>query len=367
MKLRSSLIVSVALCCPGLLYGQAPDLKSRLHERLEREVAEQSLVAISFAVAEGDRLTVSGAIGFEDREKAVKASSATMYRWASVSKPMTAVVVMQLAKEKKLDLDADVRTLVPEFPEKPWPVTSRQLLCHQGGIVHYSNGAVVKTERTYPTKHPFADVVLALDAFKESPLVAEPGTKYSYTTHGYMLLGAVAQRAGKEKFADEVKKRIAGPCGMASLRPDYQWDSIAHRAVGYRNGKDDAMERSTDTDVSWKLAGGGWISTCDDMARFGIGMLTGKLVDAATRAEMWTAQKAKDGKATEYGFGFGIGTLNGQRAIEHGGSQEKAATYLILLPDATPPVCIAVMCNTEGARLSALAKDLAGMVAAAHK
>ncbi len=329
--------------------------------RVEREVAAQHMVGISVAVGDKEHILVSLNFGFEDREANVPATGETMYRWASVSKPMTAVVTMQLAGEKKLDLDADVRMLVPEFPEKPWPITSRQLLCHQGGIVHYSNGKVIKTERIHDVPHPAADTILMLDAFKESPLLSEPGTKYSYTTHGYMLLGAVAQRAGGEPFADLVKKRIAAPAGMTTLRPDYQWESIAHRASGYRkakNAKGPEMERSTDTDVSWKLPGGGWISTCDDMARFGIAMIAGKLVSEETRAQMWTAQKTKDGKATDYGLGFGIGTLNGKRMISHSGSQEKTATFLLMVPDGRG-LCVAIMCNTEATSLGVLAKDLA--------
>jgi len=353
-------IAAVIALLPGIAGAQAPALAARLHERIAKEVQSQSIVGLAAAVGVGDKMVFSESFGFEDREQGIAASAQTMYRWASVSKPMTAVVVVQLANEKKLDLDADVRVLVPEFPEKPWPVTCRQLLCHQGGVVHYSNGKVIKTERTYTEPHPFADVVLALDYFKESPLLSEPGTKYSYTTHGYMLLGAAAERAGKERFADEVKKRIAEPCGMKTLRPDYQWEAIGHRAVGYHKGNGGKMEKSTDTDVSWKLAGGGWISTCDDMARFGMGMMTERVVDEPTKALMWTAQKTKDGTATGYGLGFGVGMVDGKRAVSHSGSQEKTATYLLLLPD--EKVCVALMCNTEGTSLGKLGEELAKMV-----
>ena len=233
---------ALILLLPASALAQAPELKTQVRDRIANEIKAQSIVGLSVAIGESDHLILSESFGFEDREQNIAATNGTMYRWASVSKPMTAVVVMQLASENKLDLDAHVRTLVPEFPEKPWPITCRQLLCHQGGIVHYDNGKVIKTERKYTDPHPFADTIVALDYFKESPLIAEPGTKYSYTTHGYMLLGGVAQRAGKEPFAAEVKKRIAVPCGMSNLRPDYQWVSIPHRAVGYRKSKAGTME-----------------------------------------------------------------------------------------------------------------------------
>jgi CubicO group peptidase (beta-lactamase class C family) len=313
-------------------------------------------------VSGGELITAH--VGFEDREEKIPAGDSTLYRWASVSKPMTAVVAMQLASQGKLDLDADVRTLVPEFPEKPWPVTARQLLCHQGGVVHYSNGVVVRTKREYDVPHPFADTILALDTFKDSPLVCEPGLKYSYTTHGYLLLGAAAERAAGVRFADLVRERVARPCGMATLRPDYQWEEIPNRAVGYRRGRDGEVVRSTNTDVSWKLAGGGWVSSAADMARFGAGMLDERLVDRATRESMWTRQKAREGSGGNYGLGFSIGKLDGKRLIAHSGSQEKTATYLAILPDAPGGgVVVAVLCNTEGTALRELAQDLCRLAA----
>ncbi len=357
--------IALVLSATAAVIAQPSDLAARVRARVDQEVAAQNIVGLSLAIGRDGKVIDAESFGFEDREAKVSASEQTMYRWASVSKPLTAVVAMQLVKEGKLDLDANVRTLVPEFPEKPWPITTRQLLCHQGGIVHYTNGKVIKTERAYDYPHPFKDTILALDTFKESPLINEPGTAYSYSTHGYMLIGAVAERAGKQPFAELVKVRIATPCGMATLRPDYQWEDIPHSAVGYHKGAGDAaggMVRSTDTDVSWKLPGGGFISTATDMARFGLGMVTGTLVDDATRERMWTMQRTRDGKETTYGLGFGVGEFDGTRAIEHSGAQEKAATHLLLLPDRG--VVVAIMCNTEGSHLGALARDLAKLVGA---
>lgn len=362
MTLKPFLISLAAfLAIPALAQ---PDL-AKLRTRVEQEMETQKIVGLSLAIAQGDKLIATEGFGFEDREAKISASNETMYRWASVSKPLTAVVTMQLAHEGKLNLDADIRTLVPEFPEKPWPITTRQLLCHQGGIVHYTNGKVVKTERTYDSPNPFKDVVLALDTFKESPLLSEPGTTYSYSTHGYILLGAVAERAAASKtnkpsFADLVKTRISTPCGMTTLRPDYQWEDIPHRAVGYRKNATEEMVRSTDTDVSWKLPGGGFISTAADMARFGQGLITGKLLDDVTCEQMWTRQNTKDGKETDYGLGLRISVMDGLGLLEHSGAQEKTATHLLLFP--CRRLSIAIMCNTEGSRLGTLARDLSRLI-----
>lgn len=340
-----------ALGCVFLLAPFAAAQDSR-PSRIAQEIAAQQLVSISIAWIEDGQVTRTESFGFEDREQKIPASGKTMYRWASISKPVTAIVGMQLVEQEKLDLDRDVCEYVPEFPRKAWPITCRQLLSHQGGIVHYTNGKVIPRERKYEQKHPWADPVLALDAFADSPLICEPGTKHSYTTHGYMLLGAVVQRAGGKGFWEQVQERVAKPLQMSSFQPDYPWVAIPHRAVGYRkaNGKEPA--RSGDTDVSWKLPGGGFISTIGDLGRFGAGLLRGELVTVRTRELMWTRATTRDGKVTGYGLGFGVR----EGEVSHSGGQEKTSTLLVLQPGKKRG--IALMSNSEGSNLSALAHDL---------
>jgi serine beta-lactamase-like protein LACTB len=318
--------------------------------------AEHPFVGLSLAILrDGDVVTVRH-YGHADRENDVRAGDATLYRWASISKPVTAVAAMRLVETGALDLDADVRKLVPEFPEKPFPITARQLLCHQGGVVHYTNGKVVPRKRDYDVEHPFADVVVALDRFADSPLVCEPGTKHSYTTHGYMLLGAVVQRAAKQPFHEFVAATIAKPLRMTTFRPDYQWEAIEHRAVGYRRGAAGQLVRSTDTDVSWKLAGGGYLSNVRDLGRFGAGLLRGAILDAKTYDAMWTSVPTKDGNATRYALGFAIGSRGDEKVVSHSGAQEKTSTSLLLVP--ARKVGVALMSNTEGLRLHPLGETL---------
>jgi CubicO group peptidase (beta-lactamase class C family) len=260
---------------------------------------------------------------------------------------VTAVAALQLAERGRLDLDADVRRYVPEFPDKGETITARQLLCHQAGIVHYANGPVVRAEKTYDDPHPFADVVVALDAFKDSPLLCRPGTRFSYTTHGYILLSAVVQRAGGERFADQVRERIAGPLGMKDFRPDYSWEDIPNRAAGYsRSGV--AIERRAEVhDVSWKLGGGGFTSPAEDLARFGVGLLARKLVSEETERRMWTVVKPPDPQgAKPYGLGFFvIDRPDGRKIVGHDGSQEKTRPALML--DVEAGRGVAVMTNSE--------------------
>jgi CubicO group peptidase (beta-lactamase class C family) len=353
LRLLSSVFLVLAL---GAQDTRPVATSDPVAELVAAQVERQQLVGLSLAWIAGGEVGAIRSFGFADRERRVPASERTLYRWASISKPVTAVAALQLWEKKQLDLDQDVRSYVPEFPTKPWPISARQLLAHQGGVVHYSNGVVRRRERAYDTANPFADVVNAIDTFCESPLVCEPGTRHSYTTHGYILLGAVVQRAGGSPYWEQVRARIAEPLGMKTFQPDYQWVAIDERAVGYRrNGRGD-VERSTDTDVSWKLPGGGFLSSVGDLARFGAALVRGELVESKTRDLMWTRQQTKDGKETGYGLGFAVRERDGQLEVAHSGAQEKTATLLVLRPGTRSG--IALMCNTEGARLQVLAEGL---------
>lgn len=331
---------------------ESSDLEA-LEAALEEGAQAQDLVGFAAAFVEGGEIHEFH-FGYEDRENEVEVGPDTLFRWASISKPLTAVAAMQLALDDRLDLDADVRDHVPEFPEKPWPVTCRQLTGHLGGIVHYRNGKVVRTEREYDVDHPFESVILALDTFKESPLVAEPGTKYAYTTHGYILLSAVVERAGDAPFADQVKARVLTPLAMDSCRPDYQWDEIDHRAVGYKRIGAKII-RSTDTDVSWKLGGGGYLSNVGDLARFARGSMGEDVLPRSAWETMWTPMKTADGASTGYGMGFGVRDVDGRRRVSHSGSQEKTRTLMHVFPEEKR--ALVLMTNCEWANLGLIAKS----------
>lgn len=347
---------SVFLAILTTARGQEPAAYSkadRADAAARAEVERQGLVNLVVVVIDEDRIAWAKGYGFADRENQVPADPReTQYRWASISKSVTAIAALQLAEAGRLDLDADVREYVPEFPDKGVKITPRQLLCHQGGIVHYKNGPVVHARAEYSTPHPFNDVITALDQFKDSPLVNQPGQKYAYSTHGFVLLSAVVQRAGKERFADQVAERIARPLGMTSFQPDYEWVAIPNRAVGYRKDKDGKVVRRTDAqapDVGWKLGGGGYTSTGIDLARFAIGLIDRKLVSESTERRMWTVQHSSDPSSrTSYGLGFAISTTaDGTRRIGHSGSQEKSRTQMLLEP--TRKRGVVVMTSSEWA------------------
>ena len=358
-KLLLAPLVSALCLLTALL--PAADLDKVATERLdgilEGELQKQSLVGAALGVIVDGEVAYLRGYGLADRENKIPVTRKTLFRWASISKCLTSVTAMQLYEKDLLDLSRDVRSYTPEFPDKKALISPRDLLCHQGGIVHYSNGEVIHTRRQYDVPHPFESVVLALDTFRESPLVNQPGEKFSYTTHGYILLSAVIERAGREKFASQVEKRITRPLGMTTLQPDYQWKNIPHRAVGYRK-KNKKVVPSTNTDVSWKLGGGGFISNIDDLALFAKGLINGKLVKPETERLMWAPQKLKNSKSTTYGYGFNINGTGKELQVAHSGGQEKTRTRMVIFPGKR--MGVVVMSNSEHCNSKSLAAAAIG-------
>lgn len=319
-------------------------LAAELDQLVERQMEVDGAIGVAIAIIADGEIKYEKGYGLSDRDKRTPVSKDSMFRWASISKPLTAVAAMQLFQLGKLDLNADVRQLVPEFPDHGQKLTAKHLLCHQGGVVHYQNGKVIVTQTEYESEHPFADVVTALDTFKESPLLFKPGTAYSYTTHGYILLSAVVQRAGNQPFHEQIDERIAKVCKMSTLRPDYQWESIPNRVTGYRRILGAIIE-SDPADVSWKLGGGGYISTIGDMARFGCGLINGQLVNSDTEALMWMPQVTSEGNVTSYGLGFTVTGEGESLRVSHSGSQAKTRTLLVIYPERKSGFAIAT--NSE--------------------
>lgn len=320
---------------------------------IRAEMANRKIPGLTVAVGLAGEVRWSQGFGLADLENEVPARPETVYRLGSISKPFTAVAALQLWERGRLDLDAPVQRYVPYFPEKPWPVTCRQLLGHLGGIRHYK-GDEINSTRLYRNLRE------GLTIFQDDPLVHEPGTKYLYTTYGYNLLGAAVEGAARRPFLDVLREEIFRRAGLQATRDDSVHALIPHRAQGYRRTASGVLLNSNLADTSYKIPGGGLCGTAGDMVRFGMAVLDDRLLKPATREMMWTRGRLKDGTETNYGLGWALARRNGMAEAAHGGGQQRIATYLYLLPERR--LAVALMCNLEGAPLPALARRVADLV-----
>jgi CubicO group peptidase (beta-lactamase class C family) len=352
LKALRLLALSVCLLVATVAHAQRYDEQLRAFEAFaQQQLASASVPGLSVAVMKDDFVWSRG-FGFADVENHVPATADSSYRLASVTKPMTAVAVLKLAEEGRIDLDAGVQKYVPSFPRKPWPITIRQLLAHLGGISHYRD---LNAELHFREPKTTAE---ALAVFRDFDLVAEPGTRFSYTSYGYVLLGAVIEGATGKPYAEVMREKVWEPLGMTSTRMDDPRALIANRVRGYelRDGK---LRNAEYVDVSSRFAAGGTRSTVVDMIAFVRGLAAGKVLSPATLDRMWTPQTTKDGRTITWGLGWDVSPIAGRFAVYHDGSQPETETYLIYVP--TQHFAIALATNTQGVNLHVFADRLAAL------
>jgi serine beta-lactamase-like protein LACTB len=355
---HKALVSAVALCllltCAAV--SQAAELASEkttaIDAAVARFMAEKRVPGLSAAIVTDGQLSLERGYGLADVENQVPASPATVYRLASISKMLTAVAVMQLVEQEKLDLSAEIQKYVPSFPEKKAPITAELLLKHQSGIRHYKDDEV----RSAVFYNRVGD---SLAIFQNDPLLFTPGERFTYSTYGYNVLGAAIEGASGQDYVRYVQEHVCQKAGMTTIQPDNPYKIIPHRAAGYRiKGSPEKGELLNDfmVDVTNKIPGGGWCSTAGDLAHFAIALVDGKLVSRETLERMWTPQVPGNGKPTGYGYGCSINVVNGQRLIAHSGGQPKVSTFLVLSPERR--AAVALMSNLYNAPVQPLAGEI---------
>ena len=337
------------------LRAQSKSLSAEKRAQVEKAassfMAANSVPGISVAVVQDGELVWSQGFGMADLENFVPATSSTLFRLGSISKPITATAILQLSERGKLDLDAEVQKYCAAFPKKEWPITTRELLGHLGGIRHYN--ADGKGDIPDDSAKHFASMEESLQIFAGDALVAKPGTKFHYSTYGYTVLGCVLEGAASEKYVDYVKENVLQPAAMEETQADDFFSIVPHRSRWYHKDKSGVVQNAGVLDSSYKIPGGGLISSADDMAKFEIAIMTNKLLKPDTRDLMWTPQKAADGSQNGYALGWGTQKKYGLALVEHTGGQQGTSTSIILVPERRAGIVVlANMDNVDSAELS---------------
>ena len=358
MRMHVLFVFLATFACVSSLSAQQNSLAREKRAAIEKAVSSfmsrDSIPGLSAAVVLDGQPRWAQGFGMADLENYSPATSSTLFRLGSVSKPISATAVLQLWERGKLDLHAPVQRYCPEFPEKEWPITTRQLLGHLGGIRHYRPDG--KGDVPEDSARHFSSMRESLELFANDPLVAKPGTKFNYSTYGYTVVGCVLEAAASEKFIDFVRKNVFQPAGMDETRDDDFFTVIPHRARWYHKDKSGIVQNAGVLDSSYKIPGGGILSSADDMANFEAALLADKLIRRSTRDLMWTSSKTADGKETGYGLGWGIMDKFGLHILAHTGGQQGTSTAFAVVPDRNAGVV--VLCNLDSANVEQLAMQI---------
>jgi serine beta-lactamase-like protein LACTB len=349
-------VLLVALSTALAAQSLSPEVIRQIDAVVEQARASEQLPGVSVAVAVNGQVVFKKAYGWADLENSVPATPESLFRTASVAKPMTAVGALELSEQGKLDLDAPIQKYCPAFPAKPWTITTRQLLGHLSGIRAYQNREI------FSTVH-YVNTVDGMSFFKDDPLLFEPGTKYAYSTYGYTVVGCVMEGASGERYPEYMAEHVFKPAGMDHIAVDDVFAIVPHRVRGYEklNGK---VINASLMDSSYKIPGGGYVTTAEDLAKFASAVMAGKLLKPETITAMWTPQRTKDGKDTHYGMGWGKADLDGETILAHSGDQPGTRTSLFAIP--ARKMAFAVMINMENVDAPELNRSIGKLVVKAY-
>jgi serine beta-lactamase-like protein LACTB len=352
------LAVSIVLVLSVHLGAQdktfSPAKRAQIEKAVSAFMTANSVPGVSVAIVQNGLPAWSAGFGMSDLEDSAPATSSTLYRLGSISKSITAVAILQLYERGNLDLDVPVQKYCPAFPQKDSSITSRQLLAHLSGIRHYNQDA--KGDVPDDSARHFATMEESLQLFASDPLLSRPGAQFHYSTYGYTLLGCVLEGASSQKYTDFVRENVFRPANMDHTQVDDFFAIVPHRTRWYHKDKSGAVHNAGVLDSSYKIPGGGLISSADDMANFEIAMLADKLVKRSTRDLMWTVAQPTDGKPSHYALGWFIADKFGIDTAGHSGGQQGTDTDFVLAPDRN--LGVVVLANMDSVNTSALGESI---------
>lgn len=325
--------------------AQAEEIKKVVAGHMRRH----DFPGLSLAILHQGTLRYAAGFGTKSPGGESPVNADTRFRIASITKPITAVAVLQLHEAGKIELDRPVRTYCPQYPSKPVNPTVRHVLSHQSGIRHTTD------REDTSIKGDFESLSEVIPLFAEEKLRFDPGADFLYTSWGYTLLGCVIETVSGTSYMEYLQQRILQPAGMTSTvrdRPDF---AAADFSSGFRP-RGSRLIPSEVVDTRFKTPASGLISTAVDLAQFVRAMYAGELLQPETVEKMFRKQPTTTGKTGQFTLGWvaASGKAFGD-AYYHGGSMEGTAGFVYLIPERRYAVIIL-------ANLERSVQELAGLI-----
>lgn len=332
------------------------ELENKANEIINEHMASNNFLGVTAGLyIENCGTYISGA-GFTDKGDQKRTNSDMLGRIASITKPMTAIAIMQLYEKGMLDLDKPIQTYIEEFPKKvKGDITIRHLLKHTSGISHYSSKWDALSFTHYPT------LVNALDAFKDKELHFEPDTQYMYSSYGYTVLGAIIEKVSKMGYGEYMRKNIWDKAGMSNTSLEVDKQEYDNKTQLYLKVKSTFI-KSPRTDLSVIYSAGGVQSTVKDLLKFGDAVLHNKLIKSTTLEMMINATDEMAPAIGDDPYGFGWAVYDDPkygRIIQHGGTQPGTSSFFSIYLD--HKIVTTVLSNSFGSRQNSfsLSRDIA--------
>jgi CubicO group peptidase (beta-lactamase class C family) len=315
---------------------------------------KKKIPGVSVAVVRDGKSVKAEGYGFANLELGVRASADTVYQSGSTAKQFTAAGILLLAQEGKLSLEDRLSRHFPDGPSAWHRITIRHLLTHTSGIKDYEGQDDIDLHREYSE-----DQLLAV--MMKLPIQFEPGTQWSYSNSGYVVLGLLTSKLAGKHWSEFQRERIFAPLGMATTQVITERDIVKNRAAGYELDDKGEVKNQVWVDPSLnRLADGSLYFTVKDLAAWDAALRERKLLTPASFDAWWTPVKLASGTTFPYGFGWDIVEQRGERLVEHGGSWQGFRAAIARYLD--QGLTVVVLANLAQAEPETMAHEIAGLV-----
>jgi CubicO group peptidase (beta-lactamase class C family) len=292
----------------------APDVDAQAVRRLvAAQVESRGLVGLSLVIVKDGRTVLAEGFGARALGNGEPVTADTMFAIGSITKQFTAACVLLLAEDGKLGVTDKVAKYYPGLT-RACDITLLDLMNHVSGYRDYYPLDFVDRPMMKPIE---VDEVIRRYATRE--LDFEPGTRYSYSNTGYLILGRVVEKASGEHFGTFLSRRVFTPLGMA--RTAYEADpagpGLAQGHMSFWLGRPEpvALEGK-----GWVAAAGAIFSTPRDLALWDAALTGGKVLKEGSFKLMTTPRKLKNGGVSNYACGLVVGARGGTIVLSHNGA-----------------------------------------------
>lgn len=320
-------------------------------DALVKAYTQQNKFSGAVLVARGDKVLLSKGYGLANREHNVENTPQTVFRLGSMTKPFTAIAIMQLVEEGRVSVEDTASQYFPDFPNGQI-ITIHHLLSNTSGIPDY---ITLPEYELIMTHRKSVNELIAL--FHDKPLQYRPGVDFNYSNSNWVLLGAIIEQVRGESYAGVIRKHIFEPAGMAYSGYTWEQPFIKHRANGYIDTGTGIVNAAV-VDESTMHGAGALYSTVEDLYRWDRALYDEELLRQATLQQMFTPVQTINGQG--YGYGWTIETLHQRRSISHSGGIPGFVSNIARFID--EDVVIIILSNLGSAAFPEMTRDLAAIV-----
>lgn len=346
--LRTSAALALACCIAPASAADSVD------DYVRGVLEKKKIPGVSVAIVRDGKIARAEGYGFANLELEAKATADTIYQSGSLGKQFTAAGILLLAEEGKLSLDDRLSKHFPDGPASWHRITIRQLLTHTSGLKDYEGRDDIDLHKEY-SEDDLLGVMMKL------PLQFEPGSQWSYSNSGYLVLGILTSKLSGKHWSEFQKERIFAPLGMTTTQVITESDIVKNRAAGYVLDDKGAVKNQSWVAPSLnRLADGSLYFTVKDLAAWDAALRERKFLKPASFEAWWTPVRLASGTSYPYGFGWGIVEQRGERLIEHGGSWQGFRTAIARYVD--QGLTVIVLANLAQAEPEAMAHEIAGLL-----